>query len=125
VAGTITASGVNADAKGMAPKATIASYDWDNDYAEMTASGAATAGDTTNVPISNHSYGYGATASDMGRYETEASTTDALAAALPYFLPFWAAGNEQDTLTSLGGYHRAVSPEKAMFYQNMIQVKNR
>ncbi|NBR47376.1 hypothetical protein EBU02_00740, partial [bacterium] len=104
VAGTITASGVNADAKGMAPKATIASYDWDNDYAEMTASGAATAGDTTNVPISNHSYGYGATASDMGRYETEASTTDALAAALPYFLPFWAAGNEQDTLTSLGGY---------------------
>jgi hypothetical protein len=40
----------------------------------------------------------------MGRYETEAQTLDALVCALPYFLPFWAAGNEQDPLTTLGGF---------------------
>ncbi|MFM8831903.1 MAG: S8 family serine peptidase, partial [Spartobacteria bacterium] len=104
VAGTIAASGVDANAKGMAPKSTVDSYDWENDYAEMTASGAATATALAAVPLSNHSYGYGATTADMGRYEREAQTTDALAWSLPYYLPFWAAGNEQDSLTALGGF---------------------
>jgi hypothetical protein len=104
VAGTIGASGVNPLAKGMAPAVTIDSYDWDSDYAEMTAAGAATATDTARIPLSNHSYGIGAVTADMGRYETEANTTDALAVSLPYYLIFWAAGNEQDTLTAKGGY---------------------
>ena len=104
VAGTIAATGVDAIAKGMAPKSTVDSYDWDNDYAEMTASGAATATALSAVPLSNHSYGYGATTADMGRYETQAQTTDALAWSLPYYLPFWAAGNEQGSLTALGGF---------------------
>ena len=105
VAGTIGATGVQASAKGMAPLVSIDSYDWTSDYAEMTAAGAATALDPTNkIPISNHSYGYNATAADMGVYETECETTDALALSLPYYLIFWAAGNEQDTLTALGGY---------------------
>ena len=69
VAGTIASSGVDANAKGMAPRSTIDSYDWDNDYAEMTATGAATATDLTGVSLSNHSYGYGANSNDMGRYE--------------------------------------------------------
>jgi subtilisin family serine protease len=104
VAGTIAATGVDANAKGMAPKATVDSYDWDNDYAEMTASGAATATALSAVPLSNHSYGYGASTADMGRYETQAQTTDALAWSLPYYLPFWAAGNEQGSLTAQGGF---------------------
>jgi hypothetical protein len=104
VAGTIAATGVDANAKGMAPKSIVDSYDWDNDYAEMTASGAATATALSAVSLSNHSYGYGASTADMGRYETQAQTTDALAWSLPYYLPFWAAGNEQDSLTTLGGF---------------------
>jgi len=40
----------------------------------------------------------------MGRYEKEAQTVDALVWAMPYYLPLWAAGNEQDSLTALGGY---------------------
>ncbi len=104
VAGTIGAKGIQANAKGMAPLATIDSYDWNSDYAEMSAAGAASAGDTTRIPLSNHSYGYGASTADMGRYENEARTTDATAAALPYYLVFWAAGNEQDELTAKGGY---------------------
>jgi subtilisin family serine protease len=105
VAGTIGATGVQASAKGMAPLVAIDSYDWNSDYAEMTAAGAALATDpATKVPLSNHSYGYNATTADMGRYEAECNTTDALALSLPYYLIFWAAGNEQDTLTALGGY---------------------
>ncbi|GAA5482908.1 S8 family serine peptidase [Haloferula sargassicola] len=104
VAGTIGASGVQPAAKGMAPQITIDSYDWDYDYTEMTAAGTTSAGDTAGIPLSNHSYGYDASTSDMGRYETEARDVDAVAAALPYYLPCWAAGNEQDVLTAKGGY---------------------
>jgi len=105
VAGTIAAKGVDPKAKGMGTNTLIRTYDWSSDYAEMTAIGAATAAQgATKLPISNHSYGYNATAADMGRYETECNTVDALALGLPYYLVFWAAGNEQDTLTSLGGY---------------------
>ncbi len=104
VAGTIGAAGVNPLAKGMAPAVTIDSYDWNSDYAEMTAAGAATATDTAKIPLSNHSYGITAVTADMGAYETEANTTDALAVSLPYYTIFWAAGNEQDTLTAKGGY---------------------
>ncbi len=104
VAGTIGANGTTANAKGMAPLAAIDSYDWNSDYAEMTAAGAATSSDTAKLPVSNHSYGYNAASTDMGRYEDECVTTDNLAHGLPYYLIFWAAGNEQDLLTAKGGY---------------------
>ena len=104
VAGTIGAAGVDPNAKGMAPKVSIDSYDWTSDYSEMTAAGAATSADTGKIPISNHSYGYTAVAADMGRYETNARTVDALAAGLPYYLIFWAAGNDQANLNSEAGY---------------------
>ncbi len=104
VAGTIAAAGIQASAKGMAPAATIDSYDWNADYTEMTATGTVSATDSTGLPLSNHSYGYDAATADMGRYETEAASVDAIAASLPFYLPFWAAGNEQDLLTSKGGF---------------------
>lgn len=106
VAGTIGATGVQASAKGMAPLVAIDSYDWNSDYAEMTSAGAATATDpATRIPISNHSYGYGATNTDLGRYEAECRTTDNLANNLPFYLIFWAAGNEQqDYGKPYGGY---------------------
>lgn len=105
VAGTMAAVGVDSLARGMAPALAIDSYDWTNDYAEMTAAGAAAPGEaTTKLPISNHSYGYWSTTSDMGRYEREARAVDALTYALPYYLSFWSAGNDQGDLPSLGGY---------------------
>lgn len=109
VAGTIGGAGTDPLAKGMAPKVAIDSYDWNNDYSEMTAAGAATATDLSKITMSNHSYGAGFnTAAEyvpyMGAYELEAQTTDALAAALPYYQIFWAAGNEQDYLLTKGGY---------------------
>ena len=104
VAGTISAAGFTATARGMATNVWIASYDWNDDYTEMTAAGAATATQSNKVPISNHSYGYNATTADMGVYNEEAVTVDALLVGLPYYLPFWAAGNEQDELIAKGGY---------------------
>lgn len=104
VAGTIGAAGADVSAKGMAPKARIDSYDWNNDYAEATAAATASAADFSGVCVSNHSYGYNAAIADMGRYENEARTSDALAVSSPYLLSFWAAGNEQDYLTAKSGF---------------------
>jgi len=104
VAGTIGAAGITNSARGMATNVVIASYDWEDDYSEMTGAGAATATQSNKLPISNHSYGYTAQTADMGVYNDEAVTMDALLVGLPYYLPFWAAGNEQDELTAKGGY---------------------
>lgn len=117
VAGTIAASGVNAAARGMAPAATIHSYDWDEDYAEMTAAAATAGGQTTKIYLSNHSYGgltgwewigetdydwewygtgTGTSGSDsyFGQYDDAARDADAVAYGSPYLLVFRAAGND-------------------------------
>ena len=104
VAGIVGASGVDTNAKGMAPKVSINSYNWTDDYIEMTQAGAALAADSSKIPLSNHSYGYEATVNEMGVYNSEPKNTDALATSLPYYLIFWAAGNDQRILSSLGGY---------------------
>lgn len=104
VAGTIAATGVTASARGMARGARIESYDWNSDTTEMTAAGAVSASDTNRVPISNHSYGYAAVTDDMGRYNPSAVNVDSVANNLPFYLPFWAAGNEQADLPAKGGY---------------------
>jgi hypothetical protein len=110
VAGTIAAKGIDPKAKGMGINTLIRTYDWNSDYAEMTAIGAAAGSQgATKLPISNHSYGLNATAADMGRYETECNTLDALALSLPYYLVFWAAGNEQDTLNTVGNGYQSIT----------------
>ncbi len=52
VSGTIGASGVNGQARGMADKAVIEAYDWDQDIQEMDAAAG------QGLLLSNHSYGY-------------------------------------------------------------------
>lgn len=117
VAGTIGASGVVASAKGMAPAVSLHSYDWTDDYAEMTAAGASAAGQTTKLYLSNHSYGTvngwdyqgsgtpmwiwngtgtGTTGADagFGQYGADAADIDAVVYSTPYLLPFAAAGND-------------------------------
>lgn len=119
VAGTIIASGVQTNAKGMAPAGLVDSYDWTNDIAEMTAAGAATATNTAELPISNHSYGYGASTNDMGRYDSFSEELDSVGAALPFYLQFWAAGNAQDELTTRGGFQSITHGQLA---KNIVTV---
>jgi len=116
VAGTVCAAGVDAAAKGMAPAVRVDSYDWNSDASEMAARGASYPGESGMINISSHSYGansgwvytgtplytwYGAgtTAAgvedNFGQYNTYARDVDALASSLPYYLIFWAAGNDR------------------------------
>lgn len=54
VLGTMISSGVNPNAKGMAPKATAIAFDFGNDVGEMISQAKP---DQTSIILSNHSYG--------------------------------------------------------------------
>lgn len=94
VTGTITASGVVANAKGMAPQSRVRGYMWNNDLSEATTAAA------NGMLISNHSYGY---RSDQvpdyyfGAYITDSSDWDNLHYNAPNYLMVVAAGNDGST----------------------------
>lgn len=110
VAGTMIASGVSAQAKGMSFGANLKAWDYSNDLSEMSTA-------SPNLLISNHSYGYlagwgyddtnsrwvwyGNTAiSDtedykFGFYDTNTQNLDKLAYNAPYYLVVKAAGNSR------------------------------
>jgi len=115
VAGTITATGSDATAQGMAYQAGISAYDWDNDDSEMAAAAA------NGMEVSNHSYGvisgwvnmgmedtsskwcwYGngniSAQEDykFGYYNTDAEGFDQIAYDAAYYLIVKAAGNDRD-----------------------------
>lgn len=94
VLGTVLASGYNANAKGMAPKALGYSYEWNNDSSE--ASTAASDG----MILSNHSYGFrGDLVNDQyfGAYIDESKIWDEIMYNAPYYLMVVAAGNDGDS----------------------------
>lgn len=118
VAGTLGASGVVANAKGMAPAVSIDSYDWNSDSSEMISRGASAAGQAGKIYLSNHSYGYiagwnyvnngtrvwewggdgtnaAAIEQDFGRYNSYTRDQDSLAFNAPYYLIFRSAGNDR------------------------------
>jgi hypothetical protein len=127
VAGTIAGEGVVVSARGMAPAARIDSYDWNGDKSEMTAQAAALPGEAGKLYLSNHSYGYvsgwnyvaggnpyrlwewtgngttaGSVDQDLGRYNTYARDSDALAFSASYYLMFRSAGNDRTENPSAG-----------------------
>ena len=114
VGGTMIAAGVDADAKGGSFAATLDSYDWNDDMAEMAAAAAA------GLRISNHSYGLvtgwnnnggwrwwgNATvdqqeAHQFGFYDAEARGWDDICFNAPYYLPLKSAGNDRGEGPSL------------------------
>lgn len=122
VSGTIGATGVSAQARGMAPLVAIRSFDFGNDDNEMTA-----AARDSGVYLSNHSYGtisgwqrqangdwywYGdPTVSDTvdynyGLYSSGARGWDQLAFTYPNYLIVKSAGNDRgDSGPAPGGSH--------------------
>jgi subtilisin-like proprotein convertase family protein len=90
VTGTILASGVNPEAKGMAPQANGVSYRWNSDIPE----GAAAAAD--GMLLSNHSYGYplNNVGNGAGIYGYDAKEFDAIMYNAPYYLQVVSAGND-------------------------------
>ncbi|MDC1505892.1 S8 family serine peptidase, partial [Winogradskyella sp.] len=110
VTGTIMASGVVADAKGMAWQADAVGYDWNNDESEAAAAAAA------GMLLSNHSYGYRLRDNDgtvllpplyLGGYTNDSRNWDDIMYNAPYYLMVVAAGNDgyDDTANTepLGG----------------------
>ena len=97
VAGTIAARGLKYNATGMAPKAFVHSYDWDNVYSELS-------NEITNngMLVSNHSYGIDLFNGDQlqlpaweaGNYGSTSRNWDNLLFNAPYHLKVVAAGNE-------------------------------
>jgi len=99
VTGTIIASGVQANAKGMAPKARAVGYDWNSDESEATTAA------TNGMLISNHSYGYrsdGIPDQWFGAYRDDAHDWDAIMYNAPYYLMVVAAGNDGNDNSSNG-----------------------
>lgn len=97
VAGTVGARGVTPTAKGMAPKVSIKSYNWDADEIEVVTEIANNA-----LLISNHSYGIPIYNDQgnlnvpnwyMGCYNDAARDWDEIAYAYPYYLGVMSAGN--------------------------------
>ncbi|WP_241507192.1 GEVED domain-containing protein [Aquimarina sediminis] len=91
VTGTIMASGVQANAKGMASHAKVKGYKWSNDAAEATTAAA------NGMLISNHSYGFrGDLVPDhyFGGYIDESRAWDEIMYNAPFYLMVVAAGND-------------------------------
>jgi len=94
VTGTIAASGVVANAKGMAPQSKVRGYMWNSDLSEATTAA------TNGMLISSHSYGYRSdqlSAYYFGAYITESRDWDNLMFNAPYYLMVKAAGNDGTT----------------------------
>ena len=111
-AGTMIASGVDANAKGHAYQATIKGFDWTSDIDEMTTEAG------LGMLISNHSYSYIAgwyynsgtsmwewygdiTVDDnedyiFGNYLDKSRDVDLVTNAAPYYLPVVAASNNRN-----------------------------
>ncbi|MCP4461066.1 MAG: S8 family serine peptidase [Cytophagales bacterium] len=112
VAGTMIASGVDPTAMGMAPNASIDSYDWDNDNSEMLDS---------YLKLSNHSYGFirgwdgttwrgdGAVSQaedfQFGRYNENSRAWDDIAYTNYNHLIVTSAGNDRNDNGVAGSVH--------------------
>ncbi|WP_299678119.1 S8 family serine peptidase [uncultured Tenacibaculum sp.] len=104
VTGTIIASGVQADAKGMAPHAKAVGYFWDNDQSEATNAAA------NGMLVSNHSYGFAARNPNTGQvqlpqyffggYIDESRAWDEIMFNAPNYLMVVAAGNDGNDNTA-------------------------
>ena len=96
VTGTVGASGVNPNAKGMAPNADLLNYDFTDglDLSEMTQEAA------NGLLLSNHSYGIPASSlgqSGVGAYIQQAANLDDLLYDAPMYSVQFAAGNDRNS----------------------------
>jgi serine protease AprX len=105
VTGTVGAKGINSSARGMASKANLLSYQWDNDENEVIAAAE------NGLLVSNHSYGVPIYKEDgtpnvnpwyMGAYSNDSANWDEIAFAFEYYLMVKSAGNE-GTVSYSGG----------------------
>ncbi len=128
VSGTLIAKGTQSNAKGMAPKANLVSYDWFSDLPEVLTEASSNA-----LLISNHSYGIPILNDDgsqsaptwlMGNYDTSARSWDEIAYSSPYYLHVTSSGNEGQAVYTGGtqsGYDKLTGEKNS---KNNLVVAN-
>lgn len=94
VSGIMVGKNIN-NAQGIAFSAKTQNYDWENDLVEMNVFS------NSGYLISNHSYGYSndntTPAWTFGAYDEQSKAWDAMLKSKPFYLPFVASGNEQQS----------------------------
>ena len=116
VTGTILATGIRTDARGMAPLASAYLYGVNDDSDE-----ALTLGQEKSILVSNHSYGVPISNIDNflwlpGKYNTDAREWDLITNILPFYLPVFSAGNDGDVEFNdgiLSGYGKLTGEKNA------------
>ncbi len=136
VTGTILATGVNANAKGMASEASGWAFNWESDLDKMNNNAYDPVSKPDGHLVSNHSYGvvlgwyrnssnawaWAGNASvnanedyRFGFYSTKSKGIDDLIYAKPYYTVVWAAGNDSsdsgDGTKSPDGPDDTIGPE--------------
>lgn len=143
VAGTLIASGVDANAKGMSPAANLSAYDWDSDEGEMALEAAA------GLKVSQHSYGLitgwasgnwsgnngwhwwgSANISAVedfywGFYSDEAEAWDQIAFNAPDYLIVKSAGNDRGEGPSPGESHYFQNPDNGWNWELSTAVRDK
>ena len=93
VTGTLGATGIDPNAKGMAPDVDFFTYDFDSDLSEMTQEA------TNGMILSNHSYGLDPEPlpqSAFGAYIKQSADLDNLLYNAPFYSVQFAAGNSRN-----------------------------
>lgn len=127
VGGTMVARGAEASSKGMAPQASLVTYDWSSDEPEAFTEAA-----NNGLLLSNHSYGIPVDQGGgnlaptwmMGCYDSDAQSWDIIAYNAPYYLPVVSAGNDGAVFYAGGlanGYDKLIGNKNA---KNNLVVAN-
>lgn len=139
VAGTMIASGVRNDAKGMSYGADLSAYDWNNDVSEMAAEAAG------GMNVSQHSYGYvtgwskegddwywygdaaiSATEDfNWGFYSTQAKDWDNVAHNAPNYVIVKSAGNDRGKGPASGATHYFRNPANGYNWELSTTVRDK
>jgi hypothetical protein len=96
VIGTVVAQGFQTNLRGVAFDASAKSFDWNNDYSQMSTEAA------NGMLVSNHSYWSGSSSSTwmFGAYDARARQLDQITFAAPFYLFVGSAGNDRNEFTS-------------------------
>lgn len=140
VAGTLMGGAIYPAFLGMAPSASVLSYDFTNDAAEMTAEAQTTAALGTKVLVSNHSYAMDSgwkgsqywgnwlelEDRQFGQYDVQSALIDSICFNAPYYQPFFAAGNDRSNPAPAPGatFQRLTSTASGVLQQNNPQTYN-